>query len=68
MKLINVIKPFEGQEIKALELSPDKRFCYAWSHRDKIAVIKDINTSTGFEVKEESNEHEETLMDKIAGE
>ena len=68
MKLINVIKPFEGQEIKALELSPDKRFCYAWSHKDKIAVIKDINTSTGFEVKEESNEHEETLMEKIGGE
>ena len=68
MKLINSIKPFEGQEIKALELSPDKRFCYAWSHRDKIAVIKDINTSTGFEVKEESGEHEETLIDKITAE
>ena len=65
MKLINTIKPFEGQEIKALELSPDKRFCYAWSHRDKIAVIKDINTSTGFEVKDENNEHVENLMDKI---
>ena len=26
------------------------------------------NTSTGFEVKEESNEHEETLMEKIGGE
>ena len=57
-----------GKEIKALELSPDKRFCYAWSHRDKIAVIKDINTSTGFEVKEESGEHEETLIDKITAE
>jgi hypothetical protein len=51
-----------------LELSPDKRFCYAWSHREKIAVIKDINTSTGFEVKEENAEHEETLMEKIGGE
>ena len=68
MNLISSIKPFEGQEIKTLELSPDKRFCYAWSHKDKIAVIKDINTSTGFEVKEESNEHEETLMEKIGGE
>ena len=28
MNLINSIKPFEGQEIKALELSPDKRFYY----------------------------------------
>ena len=68
MKLINAIKPFEGQEIKALELSPDKRFCYAWSHNDKIAMIEDINTSTGFDVKEESKEQEETLMDKIVGE
>ena len=68
MKLINSIKPFEGQEIITLELSPDKRFCYAWSHREKIAVIKDINTSTGFEVKEENDEHEETLMEKIGGE
>jgi WD40 repeat protein len=69
MKLINAIKPFEGQEIKALELSPDKRFCYAWSHREKIVVIKDINTSTGFEVKDESNEVVvETLADKIIAE
>jgi len=52
MKLVNSIKPFEGQEIKALELSPDKRFCYIWSHKDKIAVIKDLNTSSGFEIKD----------------
>ena len=57
MKLINSIKPFEGQEIKALELSPDNRFCYIWSHKDKIAVIKDINTSTGFEMKEVNDEN-----------
>ena len=69
MKLINSIKPFEGMEVKVLELSPDKRFCYVWSNRDKIAVLKDINTSTGFEVKENNpNEHEETLMDKIVSE
>ena len=69
MKLINSIKPFEGMEIKVLELSPDKRFCYVWSNRDKIAVLKDINTSTGFEVKENNpDEHEETLMDKIVSE
>ena len=69
MKLINSIKPFEGMEVKVLELSPDKRFCYVWSNRDKIAVLKDINTSTGFEVKENNpDEHEETLMDKIVSE
>ena len=67
--LINSIKPFEGMEVKVLELSPDKRFCYVWSNRDKIAVLKDINTSTGFEVKENNpDEHEETLMDKIVSE
>ena len=70
MKLINSIKPSEDQEIKALELSPDKRFCYAWSNRDKIIVIKDINTSTGFEVKEENKNPDdlEVLMDKIISE
>ena len=69
MKLINSIKPFEGMEVKVLELSPDKRFCYVWSNRDKIAVLKDINTSTGFEVKENNpDDHEETLMDKIVSE
>ena len=57
MKLISSIKPFEGQEIKALELSPDNRFCYIWSHKDKIAVIKDSNTSTGFEMKEANGEN-----------
>ena len=62
MNLINSIKPFEGQEIKCLELSPDKRFCYVWSHKDKIAVIKDQNTSTGFETKEINEE--ENLNEK----
>ena len=70
MKLINSIKPFEDQEIKALELSHDKRFCYAWSNRDKIVVIKDVNTSTGFEVKEENKNPDdlEVLADKIISE
>ena len=59
MNLISSIKPFEGQEIKALELSPDKRFCYAWSHRDKIAVIEDVNTFTGFEMKDNIEQKED---------
>ena len=59
MNLINSIKPFEGQEIRCLELSPDKRFCYAWSHKDKIAVIEDYNTITGFEKKETNDEKEQ---------
>ena len=64
MNLINSIKPFEGKEIKALELSPDKRFCYVWSHKDKIAIIEDANTSTGFEKKENVEEKEEVEIEK----
>ena len=64
MNLVNYIKPFEGQEIKALEISPDKRFCYVWSHKDKIAIIEDTNTSTGFEVKENNDEKEESKKEK----
>ena len=64
MNLISSIKPFEGQEIKALELSPDKRFCYAWSHRDKIAVIEDVNTFTGFEMKDNIEQKEEAEKEK----
>ena len=40
-----------------MELSPDNRFCYIWSHKDKIAVIKDSNTSTGLEMKEANGEN-----------
>ena len=58
MNLISSIRPFEGQEIKALELSPDKRFCYVWSHKDKIAIIEDANTHTGFEMKDNFEEKE----------
>ena len=55
MNLINSIKPFEGQEIKCLELSTDKRFCYIWSHKDKIAIIKDYNTKAGFGLKDSND-------------
>ena len=41
MKMINMIKPFEGQEIKTLELSLDKRYCFGWSYSNKIFIIKD---------------------------
>ena len=64
MNLISFIKPFEGQEIKTLELSPDKRFCYVWSHKDRIAVIEDDNTHTGFEMKENADEKEEIEKEK----
>ena len=64
MNVISSIKPFEGQKIKALELSPDKRFCYVWSHKDKIAIIEDANTSTGFEKKDTFDEKEEVENEK----
>ena len=61
MNLVSSINPFEGQEIKCLELSTDKRFFYIWSHKEKITVIKDVNTSTGFEMKEDNEELEKEL-------
>ena len=68
MHLISSIKPFEGQEIKCLELSPDKRFCYIWSHKDKIAVIEDTNTRTGFEMKEVNEEQKDLIKEKTNSE
>ena len=61
MNLIYSIKPFEKNEIKTLELSPDKRFCFVSGNRDKIAVIEDSNTSTGFEMKKDIREELEEI-------
>ena len=55
MNLINMIKPFEGQEIKALGISPDKRYCIAWSHSNKIVMIKDASVSR-VDIKENNKE------------
>jgi WD40 repeat protein len=68
MNLINMIKPFEGQEIKTLGISPDKRYCLAWSHSNKIVIIKDT-TVTRVDIKESNkdkgvdNEQNEDEMD-----
>jgi WD40 repeat protein len=55
MDLINMIKPFEGQEIKTLGISPDRRYCFAWSHGNKIIMIKDESV-TRVDIKESNKD------------
>jgi hypothetical protein len=59
LTLINKIKPYINERIKTLELSKDKRFCYIWSDNDKIFIIKDINTSSGFEIKDDNKDQDD---------
>ena len=60
MNLINMIKPFEGQEIKTLGISPDKRYCFAWSHKNKIVLIKDA-TVTRVDIKETNKDKDKSI-------
>ena len=62
MNLINLIKPFEGQEIKTITISPDTRYCFAWSHSNKIIMIKDASV-TRVDIKD-SNKDKEKEKDK----
>ena len=41
MALINSIEVFPGEEINAICLSPDKKYCFVWSTGNMIAVLKD---------------------------
>ena len=52
MNLINSYNPFEYAEIICLEISLDKRYCYAWSKGGEIAVIKDISVNDPAEVEQ----------------
>ena len=52
MNLINRYKPFDGYEISCIEISFDKRYCYAWSKGGEIAVIKDISVNDPVEVEQ----------------
>ncbi len=54
MNLINMIKPFEGQEIKTICISPDRRYCFAWSCSNNILIIKDASV-TRVDAKENNN-------------
>ena len=63
MKMINMIKPFEGQEVKTLELSLDKRYCFTWSHGNKIAVIKDSSV-TGVDMKDNNIDKEKKINEQ----
>ena len=66
MQMINMIQPFEGQEIKTIEISLDQRYCYAWSFSNKIAIIKDSSV-VGIDIKEnkekKGNEQNEEDID-----
>ena len=52
MSLINCYKPFDCYEIVCLEISFDKRYCYAWSKGAEIAVIKDVSVNDPIEVEQ----------------
>ena len=55
MNLINYFSPFEGNEILCLEISLDKRYCYAWSKGGEIAVIKDASVNDPTEVEQKKS-------------
>ena len=47
MKLVgNILEVTPGASIETLELSYDKRYCYAWSKGNEINIIKDVNVSS----------------------
>ena len=52
LNLINCYKPFDGLEISCLEISFDKRYCYAWSKGGEIAVIKDASVNDPAEIEQ----------------
>ena len=52
MNLINRYKPFDGYEISCIEISFDKRYCYAWSKGGEIAVIKDASVNDPAEIEQ----------------
>ena len=52
MNLVNWYSPFDGTEVLCLEISFDKRFCYAWSKGGEITVIRDINVNDPTEVEQ----------------
>ena len=52
MNLINFFNPFDGYEISCLEISLDKRYCYAWSRGGEIAIIRDISVNDPTEVEQ----------------
>ena len=49
-----------------MELSLDKRYCFAWSHSNKIVMIKDASV-TRVDIKEKEKEKDKD-KDKDKGE
>ena len=54
MNLINYIQIYDS-EIVCLELSLDKRYCYAWSKGGDISVIRDISVNDPSEVEQKKS-------------
>ena len=52
MNLINKYQAFESNEVECLEISFDKRYCYAWSKGGEISVIKDISVNEPEEIEQ----------------
>ena len=52
MNLINKYQAFESNEVECLEISFDKRYCYAWSKGGEITVIKDVSVNDPVEVEQ----------------
>ena len=47
MKLVgNILEVTPQESIETLELSYDKRYCYAWSKGNELNIIKDVNVSS----------------------
>jgi len=57
-----MIKPLEGQEIKTICISPDRRYCFARSCSNNILIIKDASV-TRVDIKD-SNKDKEKEKDK----
>ena len=46
MKIVgDIVQVSKGESIECLEISKDKRFCFAWIDGGEIKVIKDLNAS-----------------------
>ena len=46
MDIIGNINVSPGNSIETLEISKDKRYCYAWSKGNEIYIIKDTTVSS----------------------
>ena len=62
MNLINSIKPDDCHEIISIEISQDKKYCYAWSNKNKIFIITD--NSKDESINKDNNDNSENFEDE----